>query len=340
MAPVKLAIVGCGQITESSHLPAVLGSSEVELVALVDADVQRARRLARKYGCTCEVLASLEQSTTPAEGVLIATPNNTHGVLARAALERGMAVLVEKPMATSPAEALELCEIAAKRNAIISVGFFTRQYPVVPLFKKLLDDGFFGRIKHFHFEYGTQGGWAPLSGYNLDRGQSGGGVLVVSGTHFVDRMLYWFGAPTSLRYADDSHGGVEANCQASFTFADGVTGSLFLSKTIELKNLFTLESERGRVEIPWSETRQVKARLHAMPDVELVFSDAAVNAPVDFFQAQIDEFARVIRHGGAVSVDGWAGAASVKLCDDLYAARTPLDEPWIWYRPAAHGVRS
>src|SRR5204863_5320081 len=118
--------------------------------------------------------------------------------------------------------------------------------PVVSLFKRLLEEGFFGKLQRFHFELGTAGGWTPLSGYNLDRHQSGGGVLVVRGTHFLDRMIYWFGMPTAFSYADDNYGGVEANCKAivEFTGTFGeLSGTLFFSKTIDLKNKLTFETD-------------------------------------------------------------------------------------------------
>ena len=69
------------------------------------------------------------------------------------------------------------------------------------------------------------------------RSQAGGGILMDA--HVLDKILYWFGDPSSFSYADDSQGGVEANCKAEMTFDRGdesFTGSLFLSKAIELKN--------------------------------------------------------------------------------------------------------
>jgi predicted dehydrogenase len=81
----------------------------------------------------------------------------------------------------------------------VAVGYYMRFRNEVILLKRLLDVGYFGHIRRFHFQHGTIGGWSPLSGYNLDRNASGGGVLVVSGTHFIDLMLYWFGYPTIAR---------------------------------------------------------------------------------------------------------------------------------------------
>lgn len=328
MRPIRLAIVGCGRITENSHLPAALKTEAIEVAALVDPEIERARLLKRMYGCSSELSTSLEAVVDRVDGVLIATPNHTHVALARIALARGRPVLVEKPLAPRYAEAVELCGLAREKGAFISVGFMTRHDPVVALMRRLLDEGFFGRLIRFHFEYGTRGGWAPLSGYNLSREQSGGGVLVVSGTHFLDRMLFWFGHPLGFTYADDSHGGVEANCKVAMEFSGGLTGSLFFSKTIDLANRFVLESERCRVEIPWFERVRVRLRPHALPGIGMTVEGLPAAMDQDCFQLQLEEFARVIREGGRPTVSGEEGALSVKLCEDFYANRTQLAEPW------------
>jgi predicted dehydrogenase len=325
-------IAGCGVITDESHVPAALRSRLVEVVALVDSHIDRARTLQRKYACVAEASASLERVLANVEGVVIATPNHTHAPLARLALERGLPVLVEKPLTTTHADAVELCELARRKGAFISVGFVTRHFPVVGLMKRLLGEGFFGRLESFHFEFGTAGGWAPASGYNLDRKQSGGGVLVTNGTHSVDRMLHWFGWPERFSFADDSFGGVEANCKASLEFAGGLRGTLFFSKTIALKNRFTLRAEGHAAELPVAETRRITLLPRELPGTRMFLEADAKPVCDDPFQAQIEEFARLIREGGSPAVDGEFGALSVKLCEEFYARRTQLEEPWAWYR--------
>ena len=339
MRPVRLAIVGCGRITEDSHLPAALKSAYVELGALVDGNEERASRLARMYGTRCPIDSDLERVLERVDCALIATPNHTHFPLARAALERRRPVLIEKPLTVSFAEAVSLRDLARSRGVFIAVGFHTRHYPVVGLVKRLLLEGRLGQVRSFHFEYGTRGGWAPHTGYNLQREQSGGGVLVVNGTHYIDRMIHWFGMPSSFEYWDDSYGGVEANCEARLEFGGGITGSLRFSKTLDLKNEFRLETDRYHVWVPWSERDRVTAWPHDAPDVEMTFGDARRTAPADCFHAQLDEFARAVRGDGAPTVDGEAGLLSVKLCEDFYAHRRQLPEPWLfWNRSASRSA--
>ena len=63
---------------------------------------------------------------------------------------------------------------------ILAVGYIKRFEPNFDLMKRLIDEGFLGKLDRFEFEYGSAGGWAPLSGYNLQREQAGGGSLPCS----------------------------------------------------------------------------------------------------------------------------------------------------------------
>jgi predicted dehydrogenase len=208
------------------------------------------------------------------------------------------------------------------------------------MMKQLLDKGFFGKINHFHYEYGSRGGWSPVSGYNLDRKQSGGGVLVVSGTHFLDRMLYWFGEPKEIIYRDDSFGGVEANCKAELFFENDLgkfSGTFFMSKTIKLKNKFTLDSEHYFCELGESESDKITAfpkndsglKMELFPVVLEEYQKSK-----NYFQVQIDEFADNIIQKGRITVDGWFAARSVKLIEEMYRKRLQLDEPWRLHKKA------
>lgn len=334
---VKIAIVGCGLITRGIHLPAALRSSKIELVALVDSQIENAKALAEMYALKCTISDNLSKVIDKVDGVLIATPNHTHYPIAKVALEHGVPVLIEKPITTTYQDAIKLCELARNNNAFISVGYKTRYFPSVKLFKRLLDKAYFGKINNFHYEYGSRGGWAPVSGYNLDRKKSGGGVLVVSGTHFLDRMLYWFGEPKEIIFSDDSYGGVEANCKAEMIFENDpgqFTGTFFMSKTIKLANKFTFDSERYIGEIGESESEKITLFPKYDPGIKMELFPDTVNQhqkSTNYFQIQIEEFAGNIIQRGDIAVDGWFAARSMKLIEEMYNNRLQLEEPWRIY---------
>ncbi|MGB5106682.1 MAG: Gfo/Idh/MocA family oxidoreductase [Candidatus Zixiibacteriota bacterium] len=341
MQPVKIAIIGCGLITDLAHLPASLKSSKIEVVSLMDQELERAKTLKRKYGCRAAACSDLDRALDKVEAVLIATPNHSHSKVSLKALERGLPVLVEKPLTTSYHEATELVEISKARKTFISVGFVTRHFPVVRFMKRLLDEGYLGKVERFHFEFGTPSGWASVSGYTLDRALSGGGVLMVNGSHYIDRMLYWFGYPEKFSFADDSLGGVEANCKASVQYHDGVEGTMFFSRSMDLRNSFTMRTDKYDVEIPLAEASEITLRPRELDGAVMTMKDSAQPRYSDYFLAQIDEFADAVRGQSEPSVNGESGAISLKLIEELYGCRTQLAEPWAWYRKnrkAAHSL--
>lgn len=332
--PLRLAIFGCGRAAERLYVPALAHVPEARLVAAFDPVAAR-RELIAGATADCRAYASAEALLQNAhvDAVIVASPPETHLAAATLALCAGVPVLVEKPLATSYADCAALCALAERQGTLLAVGYNSRYAPVAGLMKRLLNERFFGRLEHVHFEYGTAGGWAPLSGYNLSREQSGGGVLVVTGTHAIDRMLYWFGEPARVVYADDNHGGVEANCKAWLEFDNELgrfTGSFFFSKTVDLRNGLTIESEDGRVELPHASHSDITWLPKGTPGVQQIIRPSHVG-PVDTYQLQMDNFAAAVLGVRVPIVDGTAGAQSVKFFEQCYGIRVPLPEPWAWY---------
>lgn len=329
---VRLAFVGCGAITSQEHLPAALRSPRVAVAALVDARVENAMDLARMYGLNVRTTDKLSDVLDDVQGFVLATPNDTHYPLARQILERGKPVLIEKPITTRYDHALELCELAESRGTFISVGYRFRFFPSARLLKKLLTDGYFGRVLSFHCEMGSAGGWAPMSGYNMDRARSGGGVLVINGTHFLDLALFWFDDPVSCVYQDDNYGNVEANCKGVWSYDNPrgrFEGTFFFSKTIKLSNRFVIETERGRVEWSAADAERIRVFDPHQPGIKFELSAAKRSgAAVDSFRDQIEEFCANAVGSGRVTSDGRNGARSIRLIEEMYRGATRLDESW------------
>jgi predicted dehydrogenase len=335
LKPIRLAIVGAGAITRNGHLPAALRSPHFEVCALVDKKLETAQELARKYSLSQDlVFESLDRVLDRSDAVLIATPPSSHFPLAQQALNREIPVLLEKPFTITSADANALCELVRARNTALSVGYFTRQFPSVPLLKHLLDTGYLGRVLSFDYQFGASGGWETASGFNMNRDVAGGGVLIDTGTHFLDKMLYWFGVPRSVTYTDDSYGGPEANCRAEFLFSGEhgeFSGTLALSKTVALRNRLVIETDRYTCKLGDRQTHSITLSPKNEPELTLEVSarqNGKTTGEPDYMQLQLEEFAAVIRNGAQPSVDCWSAAESVKLIESMYASRLKLMEPW------------
>jgi predicted dehydrogenase len=131
----RVAVIGAGRIVERVHLPILRALPGVEVVAIHDADPQRAAAVGRAHGVArlCESLDDL--LATPADVALVASPNALHAPMGTAALEAGLHVLCEKPMATSAAGARALAVAALRHGRELMVAFPSRFRPEVAALK-------------------------------------------------------------------------------------------------------------------------------------------------------------------------------------------------------------
>ena len=183
-------------------------------------------------------------------------------------------------------------------SSTLAVGHVTRFYSSTELTKQLIVTGFLGTLLSFDYEFGTEGGWAPLSGYNLSRGTSGGGVLVVSGSHFIERMIHVFGLPELLEFSHDARGGVEANCLVKVNCKvknDLFEGRIALSKTHLLANRLQIQGEKGRLLIGETQSESV-SYFPSDREIrqELFLTGDGDGAPPDYFRIQLEDFVTAI----------------------------------------------
>lgn len=338
-AAFRAGIIGCGRIA-NAHVQAMLACPDVELVALVDPAQGRAAALGEKYGTNAATHTSIGDALGDIDGAVIATPNHLHAAHAVQCLEAGVAVLIEKPLAASLADGVRIRDAAAAAGLVAAVGYVTRFNESNQLMRDLLRRDAFGRVRRFAYQFGTRGGWAPLSAYNLDRTTAGGGVLVVTGTHFLDRMLDWFGYPVRAELRDDSRGGPEANALALFEFdhpAGPIAGAVRFSKSVALEGGIVLDTEAGIVVLRDRPGAQVVIRSDKTPGLETVLrerpSHQAPARPGEFV-LQLQDFVAAVRTGTPPMVSADGGVASLRLLEELYRQRRPLADDWYAATPA------
>jgi predicted dehydrogenase len=321
----RLAIVGAGLISARSHLPTALACPSVEVTAIVDPDLARAREMVQAAGIEPRLATTLDEVLATVDAAVIAAPNHLHCPLAITALRAGIHTLVEKPIALNEREAESMAEAASKAGKVLSVGFQTRFRDANRLMKKLLAERHFGVVRRFIFRFGTAGGWAPASGYVLDRSKAGGGVLVVAGSHILERMIDWFGYPARSEYADDSQGGPEANCIARFHFDGGLEGLIQLSKTVKLDSGFAAETDAGVVTLADSGAPEIVVRSPEHPEREMVIRGRERQTKGEYL-LQLEDFVAACRGGRIDPGPLRRAVAAQRLTDELYGARRSLQE--------------
>lgn len=148
MTKVGIGIIGAGWWATSAHIPALKSHPAVELVAVQSREKTKAKRIARdfgaKYACvgTEEILGIQELNA-----VIVSSTPNVHYAQARAALERGLHVLIEKPMTFTASEARDLVEIATRKRLqlLISCPWHFTAHGIEA--RRLIHSGALGEIK-------------------------------------------------------------------------------------------------------------------------------------------------------------------------------------------------
>ena len=134
MKKIRTAVVGAGKMG-AIHAKVYDQLDDCELVAVVDADKARADTLAKVYGC--DSLDDCRELIGRVDAVTVSAPTIHHRDLAKVFIDHGIAVMIEKPLAASTAEAREIVDLAAKNKVVVAVGHSERCNPVVQAMKRL-----------------------------------------------------------------------------------------------------------------------------------------------------------------------------------------------------------
>jgi predicted dehydrogenase len=202
MASVRrVAVLGYGLAGRFFHAPFIHATPGLELAAVVTGDDERRAQALGDYRKVA-VFDKSEEVWTRAEEldlVVVATPNRVHVPLALAALEVGLPVVVDKPLATTADEGRKLVETARQRRLMLTV-FQNRRWDGDFLtVKRLLADDALGRVHRFESRFER---WRPeLAGTWYERADEAGGLLFDLGSHLVDQALQLFG-PVENIYAE------------------------------------------------------------------------------------------------------------------------------------------
>ena len=135
MNKVRVAVIGAG-VFGRHHLRILSQSAGAELAGVVDIDSSRAEAAAAEYGCPAH--PSIESLAGKIDAAVVAAPTSQHAELGCALLERGIDVLVEKPIARDLASARLLVDTAARNNRILQVGHLERFNPAVTALKQIV----------------------------------------------------------------------------------------------------------------------------------------------------------------------------------------------------------
>jgi len=197
---VNIGIIGCGWIAEHAHIPALLKNDKVNMKAVFDTDIERAHNISSEFSIQYAFNKLEDFLDCGLDGVIIATPNFTHVKYSLEALNRGIGVLCEKPVALKASEVEEIIKVAKENHAIYIPGFVNRWRQDIQTIYHAIVDGTLGDIKAIDAGWIRKFGVPRPGTWFTNREFAGGGVLTDLGSHILDICLLFLGDKKLLDY--------------------------------------------------------------------------------------------------------------------------------------------
>ncbi|APC49467.1 dehydrogenase [Virgibacillus halodenitrificans] len=194
MTKLRMGIIGVGGIAQERHIPAFLQlQDKVTLMAVNDMNKERADEVAKKYNIP-HVFSTYHELFAVVDAVTICTPNKFHAEISIAALNAGVHVFCEKPMAITTEECERMIEASQKVGKLLSIGYHYRYTEVSQIAKRAVMENQIGdplvtRVQALRRR--KVPGWGVFTNKELQ----GGGSLIDFGCHLLDLSIWLLGDP-------------------------------------------------------------------------------------------------------------------------------------------------
>ncbi len=332
---LRIGIIGTGGIADA-HIAGYLAfPGECEITALADVVPGRAAQKAQSFAL--DALCFDDPAAMIASGavdlVSIATPPSTHAALAVAALDAGLHVLVEKPMAPSLEECDAMLAAQQRSGTVLSVVAQNRFRDDLATLKAVVDSGLLGPISHVRVDSAW---WRGLPYYDLWwRGtweKEGGGCTLNHAIHHIDLLLWLLGSPREvtamLANAQHDNAEVEDLSVAVFRYDRGLAQLTSSVVHHGEEQAIVIQGAHARVSQPFSVAAE-RSRPDGFPapggDGDLVARIEALVAqrpPLAHVghEGQIADVLAAIRERRSPVADGTDGRAAVEVVTAVYEA--------------------
>lgn len=190
-----IAIIGCGRIANGAHLPALSQLDDVRIKYACDILLHKAEAAKEKFPKIEQVIEDYHVALNDpeVEAVFVLTPNYMHYVVTMDSLRAGKHVFCEKPITVNYALSCEMKAEADKQGKMLNIGVCNRYHKSVEMLEELNREGRFGNIYHVVCSFRAHRSIPGLGGAFTTKEQSGGGVLIDWGVHYLDLILYILG---------------------------------------------------------------------------------------------------------------------------------------------------
>jgi len=197
---LQLGIVGGGAIAQVAHLPVLKKLRSVEVQAICDTDLPKARALADRFGIK-DAFDDIEDLLRyeALDAVVICSPNHLHESHILAAMSADLHVLVERPLAMSSTSVQRILRAVEKRDRILMVGMNHRYRPDVQIVRSFVQSGELGTIESIRGSWHVFRPGRTQLGWRQRRDQAGGGAMLDLGLSILDLGLWLGGSSPPAR---------------------------------------------------------------------------------------------------------------------------------------------
>lgn len=193
---INVAVIGCGNIANSAHIPAYIASEHAEIKYFCDIIPERADAAVKKYGCGKAVYDYHEiLDADDIDAVSVCTHNDHHAGISIDFMRHGKDVLCEKPAARILSEALEMEKVSYETDRLLAIGVCNRYSNAVNRIKEMIADGKLGEVYHVYASFRAHRSIPGLGGDFTTKAVSGGGALIDWGVHYLDLIMYCLDDP-------------------------------------------------------------------------------------------------------------------------------------------------
>lgn len=338
---IKLGVIGCGGMEATHQRGFGLLRDRVEVTATADLVLERAQRAAAATGARLAV-AEYREMLDAVDAVLVVLPHHLHHPVGIECLRAGKHVLMEKPLAISEAECLDLIRTARQCDRVLMTAYCMRFHPLIERLKRLVEERVYGDVFQMsiwteqHTQY-ARGDWRHTAA------ALGGGQFFSHGCHYVDLLLWFLGRPHRGFHLGTSYGTPwmerEGTSNVTLEFQEGPLGYHFGTwgaKGTRLGYSFHAHCTDGMIE---ADATGGRLFIHRKRGAELLYEVDCVR-DMKHTERELEHFVRCVEEGTPPLTDGPGSLQGLRIIWRLYEAERRgvvadlrglgLDEPWDW----------
>lgn len=313
---VGWGIIGIGNHANTRMAPAIVRAGNASLAAVYSRDIGRANDFAARHGGTaraCDAIADLVADPA-VEIVYIASPNSLHAEHTLACLAAGKRVLVDKPMATEPADARRMIATAEAGGVELAVAFNQRYHPGHQRARQLIEDGSLGTVVFARVEVSAYGDPARTAAWRVP-GSKEGGAIMNTGPHAVDLLLYVMGGRRVVEVSALADSIPDELTVAGMRLDDGVMVEFVTSRRMPYRRSgISVHGSGGWLGTRGTVTYDIAGELETtLGDVTNVERWTADPCGHDEFTAEVDWVSRSLRGGPPALASGRDGLACLEV---------------------------